>query len=46
VEKINIHPGITDEYIFKRMKDINGKATKQGYINEEKNIKKELWVFL
>jgi len=45
VEIINIHPGITDEDICKRMKEINGKATKQEYINKEKNIKKELWVF-
>ena len=45
VEIINIHPGITDEEISKKMKEINEKAKKQEYINEKKNIKKELWVF-
>ena len=45
VQIINIHPGITDEEICKKMKDINENAKKQEYINEKKNIKKELWVF-
>ena len=42
VEIINIHPGITDEEISTKMKEINQKAK---YINKEKNLKKELWVF-
>ena len=42
VEIFNIHPGITDEDISKRMKEINEEATKQEYINKEKNIKNEL----
>jgi len=45
VEIINIHPGITDEEICKKMKEINEKAKEQEYISKEKNIKKELWVF-
>ena len=46
VEIINIHPGITDEEICKRMKELNEKAKGQKYINEgKKKIKKELWVF-
>jgi len=45
VEIINIHPGITDEQISSRMKEINEVAKKSEYINKEKNIKKELWVF-
>ena len=45
VEIININPGITDEEICKKMKEINEKAKKQEYINKEKNEKKELWVF-
>ena len=36
VEIINIHPGITDEYLCNRMEEMNEKAEKQ---------KKELWVF-
>jgi hypothetical protein len=45
VEIINIHPGILDEEICKRMKEINEKAKAKEYINKEKNMKKELWVF-
>ena len=45
VKIINIHPGITDEEISSRMKEINEAAKKSEYINKEKNIKKELWVF-
>jgi len=45
VEIINIHPGITDEEIIARMLEINAKAKEAEYINREKNIKKELWVF-
>jgi broad-specificity NMP kinase len=45
VEIINIHPGITDEQISSRMIEINEVAKKSEYINKEKNIKKELWVF-
>ena len=45
VEIINIHPGITDEEICKRMKEINEKAKRQRYISKEKNIRIELWVF-
>ena len=45
VKIINIHPGITDEEISKRMKEINENAKAQEFINKEKNIKKELWVF-
>ena len=45
VEIINIHPGITDEQISSRMIEINEEAKKSEYINKEKNIKKELWVF-
>ena len=36
VEIINIHPGITDKYLCKKMEEMNEKAEKQ---------KKELWVF-
>ena len=36
VEKINIHPGITDEYINQKIKQLNEKAKKQ---------KNELWIF-
>jgi len=36
VEIINIHPGITDEYLCQKMEEMNEKAKKQ---------KKELWVF-
>ena len=43
VEIINIHPGITDEEICKKMKKLNEKAKK--HINEETKQKKELWVF-
>ena len=43
VEKIDIHPGITDEEICKKMKELNEKAKK--HINEETKQKKELWVF-
>ena len=28
------------------MREINEKAKKQEYINKEKNVRKELWVFL
>ena len=43
---INIHPGITDEEICEKMKELNEKAKEQKYINEgKKKIKKELWVF-
>ena len=45
VEIINIHPGITDEEISSRMEQINEISKKSKYINKEKNIKKELWVF-
>ena len=45
VKIINIHPGITDEEISARMKEINEIAKKSEVINKEKNIKKELWVF-
>jgi len=45
VEIINIYPGITDEEICKRMKEINEKAKRQEYISKEKNIRIELWVF-
>ena len=36
VEIINIHPGITDEYLCQKMEEMNEKAKKQ---------EKELWVF-
>jgi hypothetical protein len=36
VEIINIHPGITDEYLCQKMEEMNEKAKKQ---------QKELWVF-
>ena len=36
VEKINIHPGINDEYICEKMKEMNLRAEKQ---------EKELWIF-
>jgi MoxR-like ATPase len=36
VEIINIHPGITDEYLCQKMEEMNKKAKKQN---------KELWVF-
>ena len=39
VEIINIHPGITDEEICKRMKEINEIAKRKEYIS------KEIWVF-
>ena len=45
VKIINIHPGITDEEISKRMKETNENGKAQEFINKEKNIKKELWVF-
>ena len=45
VEKINIHPGITDEDISENMKIINEIAKNQKIINKAKNKKKELWVF-
>jgi energy-coupling factor transporter ATP-binding protein EcfA2 len=45
VKIINIHPGITDEEICKKMKEINEEEKKKEYINNEKNKRKELWVF-
>ena len=45
VEIINIHPGITEDEICKRMKIINNKAKEQEFINKEKNKKEELWAF-
>ena len=45
VKIINIHPDITDEEIYNKMKEINKKAKLQEYINKEKDIKKEIWVF-
>ena len=46
VEKINIHPGITDQEISKKMEEINAKAKGQEYIDEKnKGKKKELWIF-
>jgi len=45
VEKIDIHPGITDEEICKIMKEKNEKAKKQAFIDEKKKKKIELWVF-
>ena len=45
VEIINIHPGITEDEICKRMKIINNKAKEQEFIDNEKNQKKELWAF-
>ena len=45
VKIINIHPGITDEEISTKMKEINQLAKEMEYINKEKNLKKELWVF-
>ena len=39
VEKIDIHPGITDEEINEKMKEMNKKAKSDKYKN------KELWVF-
>ena len=45
VEIINIHPSILDEEICQRMKEINEKAKAKEYINKEKKLKKELWVF-
>ena len=45
VRIINIHPGITDEEISIKMNEINQKAKKAEYIDKEKYIKKELWVF-
>lgn len=37
VEIINIHPGITDKYLCKKMEEMNKKA--------EDNKEKELWIF-
>jgi len=37
LETINIHPGIDDEFLIKKMNDINKKA--------KENPKEELWVF-
>ena len=46
VEKINIHPGITDQEISKKMEEINAKAKGPEYIDEKnKGNKKELWIF-
>ena len=45
VRIINIHPGITDEEISIKMNEINQKAKEAEYIDKEKKIKKELWVF-
>ena len=45
VKIINIHPGINDKEICNKMKEMNEKAKLQDYINKEKNIRKELWVF-
>ena len=45
VEKIDIHPGITDEEICKIMNEKNDIAKNQAYIDEKKKKKKELWVF-
>ena len=45
VRIINIHPGITDEEISTKMNEINQKAKEAEYIDKEKKIKKELWVF-
>ena len=39
VETINIHPGITDEEIINKMKEMNAKAKSKEFKN------KELWVF-
>jgi midasin (ATPase involved in ribosome maturation) len=46
VEIINIHPGITEDEICKRMKIINNKAKEQEFINKEKNQKKNYGLFL
>ena len=45
VEIINIHPGITEEEICKRMIDINKRAKEKIFLDKEKKIKKELWAF-
>ena len=45
VEKIDIHPGITDDIICKNLDEINEKAKLQDFIDEKKNERKELWVF-
>ena len=49
VETINIHPGITDEEITNKMREMNDKAKSEKYIQIEekskKKIKKDLWAF-
>ena len=45
VEIFNIHPGITDEEISKKMEEMNKKAKGQEYIDKKNTKKKELWVF-
>ena len=45
VKIINIHPGIKDDEISEEMKKINKKAKEAEYIDREKKLKKELWIF-
>ena len=45
IKIINIYPGITDEEIYERMKEINKEAKNSEYIHKEKKQRKELWIF-